>query len=372
MAARARKAADEAAHRPGDAGSHARRSDPALHQHARAARERPEVLVAAVAFEVEVVVGEHGDHFEEEEAEQAEPECRGIEPAGRLHRAGRADGVRAPGHRMELQPHRGNPGAERLAPALGRGQHALAQPQSVRSGLLQPALTRGGIRILHHAEDGGAHRLDAAETERGPGKAVQPRRLVDPAVDPRRRVHRGEEMGRSSGEELVPAASLVVLFEREAGHQYPVEEALQQRRHRAPPGREHEHQVVRPPDQLDRFADGRLERLVARRAGDHVGIELQLAEVEPPEVDARLPCPGGKRLRQRPAQAVLARVAQDEQYLEAGAHDRQTRRRYALILSDWSCKAKDARPQLRGARGSRHSRARGHGKGVFAPRGRAG
>jgi hypothetical protein len=124
----------------------------------------------------------------------------------------------------------------------------------------------------------------------------------------------------------------IVLLECKARHQHPVEEALHQRGHRAPPRRKHEHQVVRPAHELDRLADGGLERLVARRAGDHVGVELQLAEVQPPQVDARLPRPGGERVRERPAQAVFARMAQDKQHLEAGAHDRQTRRCYALIL----------------------------------------
>ena len=61
--ARASEAA-RAAHRGGDTESHAPKVDPAVDQHARAARERPEVLVAAVAFEVEVFVGEYGRHLE--------------------------------------------------------------------------------------------------------------------------------------------------------------------------------------------------------------------------------------------------------------------------------------------------------------------
>ena len=56
-------------------------------------------------------------------------------------------------------------------------------------------------------------------------------------------------------------------------------------------------------------------RLVAR-AGDHVGVEPQLAEVEPPQVDVSFPRSGDERIRERPAQAVLAGMAQNDQYLE--------------------------------------------------------
>ena len=143
-------------------------------------------------------------------------------------------------------------------------------------------------------------------------------------------------MGGLAGEKLVPAAAFVVLLEGEAGHQHPVEETFQERGHRAPPGRKDEHQVLRPREQLERLADRRLEGLVARRAGDDVRIELQLAEVETPELHPRFPGSGGKRIRERPAQALLARMAENQQYFEARAHERQTRCVGRIILRDLS------------------------------------
>jgi len=71
-----------------------------------------------------------------------------------------------------------------------------------------------------------------------------------------------------------------------------------------------------------------------------VGIELQVAEIQTLQVDVSFLRSVDERIRETPAQAVLAGMAQDDEYLEGrvGTHAQQTPSRCVLIRSRRSWK----------------------------------
>jgi hypothetical protein len=63
---------------------------------------------------------------------------------------------------------------------------------------------------------------------------------------------------------LVPAFAVFAVGEGEARHEDTIEKALQAGGHRAPPGREHEDEMLRPGDKTHGLGDAGFQRLVAR------------------------------------------------------------------------------------------------------------
>ena len=105
----------------------------------------------------------------------------------------------------------------------------------------------------------------------------------------------------------------VPLAEGEAGDEHPVEEALEPRRHRPPPVRVDQHQVVGPGDQAARPLEVGLERLRGGRAFDDVRVEGEVAEAQRRDRAARRARALREGAGERAAEALVARVAQDDQ-----------------------------------------------------------
>ena len=150
--------------------------------------------------------------------------------------------------------------------------------------LLDPLGATFGASSLDGAEDGTAHRLYAAETQGCAAKSVQPRRPIDPAIDPGRRVHRRQQMRGLADQELVPALAVFAVGESETRHEDTIEKAFEAGRHRAPPGGENEDEMVRPGDKVDGIGDAGFQRLVAGRRHQDILLETEVRERETPQL----------------------------------------------------------------------------------------
>ena len=242
------------------------------------------VPVAHVALEVEPVVGEDGRQFQGEQAGKTEPEGQPGEMARGVPGPCSADRVGSPRHRVELQPEAGQPCRETPAHALDGRQCTVAERQALAPRLLDPLGATFRACGLDRAEDGAAHRLDAAKAQGCAAKGVQSRRAIDPAIDPRWRVHRRQQMGGLADQELVPAFAVLAVGERETRHEDTIEKAFQAGRHRAPPGGEDEDEMVRPGDKVDGIGDAGFQRLVAGRRHQDILLETEVDEREPPQL----------------------------------------------------------------------------------------
>src|SRR5690606_39339552 len=104
--------------------------------------------------------------------------------------------------------------------------------------------------IEEWAERLDAYGLDTEELERRAPHRVHARRAIEEPVRERRRIHRRDQMRRPPAEQSFVAARVVGVTKREARHEHAIEEALHERRHRAPPRRKDEDDVARPGDEL--------------------------------------------------------------------------------------------------------------------------
>src|SRR5471030_3099646 len=104
-------------------------------------------------------------------------------------------------------------------------------------GLLEPGIPLVGPGTEQRSKRQGLQRLDATELQRGLAHLVQARHAIDPLVVPRWRIHRDQQVSRSSFQEFVGKGLAFAVLEGKTGQEYPVEEAFHQGRNAAPPDR---------------------------------------------------------------------------------------------------------------------------------------
>ncbi len=233
----------------------------------------PPVAVEAIARQVDQLVGEDGRDLEKEEAGEPEREGRGRQMAALAQAQDGAQRVGEPSHHVELQAERREPRHKALAMVEPGPARAALEPLAQCAGLGEPSLPALRRGVLYRSEDRSAHGGHAAEAERRPGEPVEPGRPIDETMDQRWGVHRDDEMGRLAAQQTLVSGPALAFDEGPAGQKHAVEKAFEECRHRSPPGREDEDEVIGPVDERDCLLDGRLELLVAGRAAQHVELE---------------------------------------------------------------------------------------------------
>jgi hypothetical protein len=281
--------------------------------------------IAQVALEVELVIGEDRRELQGEQAGKTEPEGERREMAGGAPGTRRTDRIGSPCHRMELQAKARQPGREAPARALHRRQCAMAQRQTFVSRLLDPLCATFGARGFDWAEDGTAHRFHATEAQGRAADSVQPRCAIDPAIDPWRRVHRRQKMCGLADKKLVPALTVFAVGEGEARHEDTIEKAFQAGGHRAPPGGEHEDEMLGPGHELHGIRDAGFQGLVARRRHQDIRLKIEIGERVPTHLGASVPRARRVGICQGLAEAAAAGMTQ---------HDKNFRRPRSALGTD--------------------------------------
>lgn len=191
-----------------------------------------------------------------------------------------------------------------------RGSTWRVNPALLPAPAIVPAAP-GCCCVPHETAD--PHRADAAEFQEGGSDLDDARVAVDPAVIPGRRIQRGDRPRAAPGQQPVPPHRIAPVAEGVPRQQHAIEEALQQRRHRTPPGGIDQHQVIAGLDRFRRVLQVGFQRLDLAVATPQHRIELEFTQCDQAHPVAGILGGGGVALGEGAAQAVAVGMAEQDQ-----------------------------------------------------------
>ncbi|KAG1469509.1 hypothetical protein G6F57_012156 [Rhizopus arrhizus] len=176
----------------------------------------------------------------------------------------------------------------------------------------QPAAALRRRAAAHRTEAADLHWAEAAERQDGGADLHNARVAVDPAVIPGRCVQGGDYPCAAAGQQPVPPHRIAPVAEGVPRQQHAVEEALQQGRHRAPPGGIDQPQVIAGFDRIGDVLQIGFQGLDLAVAVAQHRVEFELAQCDQAHPVAGVFGSGGVALGEGAAQAVAVGVAQQD------------------------------------------------------------